>query len=75
MLTQQFEWFLNGTNQNAQKIEITLDSETVQRIINFMYQQHPDEKGICETCKHFEQCITKLYESDCSEYSANLTKS
>ena len=72
MLTQQFEWFLNGTNEKDQKIKITLDNETVQRLINFMYQQNPNDKGICETCQHFAKCITKLYESDCPEYQAQI---
>lgn len=44
MLTQQFEWFLNGTNQNDQKIEITLDSETVQRIIISCTNNTPTKK-------------------------------
>ena len=68
MLVTQFEWFLKGTNDDGQRIEMTLDNETVKRLIHIIYQQAPDDKGICETCKQFDLCIAKIHESNCTHY-------
>lgn len=68
MLIQNFEWFLKGTNENGQKIEMTLDSKTVQRLINMLYAQSPDTTGMCETCNNFNQCFEKIFDANCTQY-------
>ena len=70
MLITNFNWFLKGTNEKGQKIEISLNQETTNNIISNLYNQAPDTTGICETCQNFQSCITKLFESDCPEYIA-----
>ena len=51
MLIKNFEWFLKGTNEKGQKIEMTLDRKAVQRLFNMLYLQSPDATGLCDTCK------------------------
>lgn len=69
MLIKNFEWFLKGTNAKGQEIEMTLDSETVQRLFDMLYLQSPDTTGLCDTCKDFNECIEKLMETSCTNYT------
>lgn len=69
MLIKNFEWFLKGTNEKGQKIEMTLDRKAVQRLFNMLYLQSPDATGLCDTCKGFNECIEKLVETNCTHYT------